>query len=121
MTLTVRLRAEQGLVAFTDPHRLLLARDAESALLALDAAEAALREGYWIAGYVCYELGATFVNGPQRATRRPLLHLGVFDAPRPEGDADRPFTLSPLLPHIDAEAYAAAIDANPAQSYDGTV
>jgi len=109
------------LVAFTNPHRELLAHDPESALAALDAAEAALREGYWIAGYLCYELGAAFVKGPQRPTLRPLLHLGAFDAPRPERDADRPFTLSPLFPLIDEEAYAAAIDAIHARIYDGEV
>jgi len=121
MAFTVRLRDERGSVAFTDPHRELCALDGETALEALDAAEAALREGYWIAGYLSYELGATLVKGPARDSHGPLLRLGVFDAPLPANEDVRAFSLSPLLPLTDAAAYAAAIEAIHARIYDGAV
>jgi len=121
MAFTVRLRDEGGSIEFINPHRMLRGEDPEGASVALEAAEGALRDGYWVAGYVTYELGAAFVKGPAREANRPLLALGVFDPPLAVSESDRPFALSPLLPLVDEAAYARNVEAIRAQIYDGEV
>jgi para-aminobenzoate synthetase/4-amino-4-deoxychorismate lyase len=70
---------------FTQPREILVAHDAATARQALTRLQAATAEGLHAAGYLAYELG--FVFEERLAARlpptdnRPLLWLGLYDAP----------------------------------------
>ncbi|ANT60910.1 aminodeoxychorismate synthase component I [Salipiger sp. CCB-MM3] len=72
-------------VLFERPRELVTASTPAGAQLALARLEQARAAGFWIAGYAAYELG--FALEPALADLwqpgAPLLHFGVFDAPRP--------------------------------------
>jgi para-aminobenzoate synthetase component I len=42
---------------FASPHAMIVAREAGEVAAALDAADAARRDGKWLAGFVSYEAG----------------------------------------------------------------
>ncbi|CAD7040992.1 aminodeoxychorismate synthase [Pseudorhizobium endolithicum] len=74
---------------FRAPREIVIARAANHVLPALTRLEQARREGYWLAGYLSYEAGFVFEEKlrplivDDRET--PLLAMGVFDAPAPDG------------------------------------
>ncbi|MDE2482752.1 MAG: chorismate-binding protein [bacterium] len=110
MMLTVRFARDGGLLGFERPRELFIARDTDAAREALDAADRARRDGAWIAGSVAYDLGASFVREPPRASDIPLVALGAYDAPNEQALPDlAPVALSPLLSLVTAERYARAI------------
>ena len=71
---------------FENPERVLTTRDSGSVAALLDEAETALADGRHVAGWLSYELGHTFEERLARLTpdlsARPLLWLGIFDAPK---------------------------------------
>ncbi len=76
---------------------------------ALDAAGAALSAGYYIAGFLSYELGAT--------------SLGVYDAPKTIDldSGSREFRMTPPVPRIARSEYDEAIGAIRSAIRDGEV
>jgi para-aminobenzoate synthetase/4-amino-4-deoxychorismate lyase len=80
----VLVQDEQRFLLFERPDAILEARDAGAVAPALERADAALRSGRWVAGFLAYEAAAAF----GLATRdpdpegAPLLWLGVFGEPR---------------------------------------
>lgn len=76
--------ADETLV-FSEPERLVLARDPEAFFSGLDALEDARGNGKWIAGFMAYEAGHLFEEKlaplvtPGRQT--PLMAFGIFDGP----------------------------------------
>ena len=119
--LTVRFYDGAGWLCFARPVRVLRSYDAASSFRALDEAEAALRDGAWIAGYLSYELGAACVAQPVRVTPRPLLTLGIFGAPARDAPVEHRWSSSPLLPLSATKTYADAIAAIRRRIYDGDV
>jgi len=108
---------------FDSPRSRILARDASQARSALDEAQAALDAGYWIAGYLAYELGAALAGLRARQSVWPLVSLGVFSEPRsaPLERRDNHGAMSPLLATIDGTHYADAIAKIRHAIYDGDV
>ncbi len=117
----MRLQFASG-EAFEAPFEVLRADDPASAEAALRRADALLDEGFWIAGYLTYELGAAFVREPMQSTRRPLLVLGAYRAPTsapvPDGDAA---SWPPPLPQLDVATYLQRVAAIRRSIYDGEV
>ncbi len=106
---------------FSNAHAVLRPYTLHEATAALRDAEAALSDGYWIAGYLTYEFGAA-LHGVEPAGDAPLLCIGVFDAPSTPVLPDaRTCTLSPLLPSIERREYDGAIAAIRQAIYDGDV
>jgi para-aminobenzoate synthetase component 1 len=102
-----------GPVGFAAPEHLIEAFSAAEVVPAFQAADAALKAGRWLAGFVSYEAGyaleprlAPLMPGERRL---PLLLLGVFRGPgHPQ---DLPATdagLGPLTPLWDRARYGAA-------------
>jgi len=92
---------------FRHPHAVLRAPDGAGAPAAFDAADAALRDGYWIAGLVEYEGGVA---------------LGVFDPPlddAPGEPAEDAFAIACV--RASFERYHQAIDAIARAIYEGDV
>jgi para-aminobenzoate synthetase/4-amino-4-deoxychorismate lyase len=121
MAFTLRLAQADGWLSFEKPRRILRARSAHDALCALDACDEALANGFWVAGYLSYELGAAFTNLPVRQSSVPLATLGIFDPPTSTAPNDQPFEISPLLKTLQAEPYGQAIAAIERAIYDGAV
>lgn len=83
---------------FERPRDVLRARTPEEAWAALARADEALDAGYYVAGYLSFELGYACVRLPQRPHAGTLLALGVYDAVKPyEAPACATFALSPPL------------------------
>ncbi|MBT4871247.1 MAG: hypothetical protein HON39_01220 [Marinovum sp.] len=65
---------------FSKPVNMILARHSSELDAALDRMDAALDEGYWIAGYFNYELGyaieSKLLNLMPKERRIPLISLG---------------------------------------------
>jgi len=94
-----------GVPALFDGARgVVVARTAAEVVPALARAEAARRDGAWVAGYLAYEAG--FALEPKLAPlmpRRhpgPLVALGLYDGPR---------AAAPLLAQAEAEAGSARL------------
>ena len=85
----------------------------------LAAAEAARRQGAWLAGFACYELGLAFepklAEGLLTDPTLPLFAFGAFDGPAPwvldETVEDAPVALGPLTPAWSLEDYGEAFRA----------
>jgi para-aminobenzoate synthetase component 1 len=75
---------------FSAPREIVLARTADEILPALKRLEQARRDGWWLAGYICYETGYVFEDKlrPLIVDNRepPLIAMGIFDAPSSAGD-----------------------------------
>lgn len=93
---------------FRAPLGMITADRAEDVPAALASVAAALAQGRHVAGWLGYELG--YALEPRLGGRvcGPLLRLGVFDAPVPDGPAveGRAYA-GPLRPEWDDAAYAA--------------
>jgi para-aminobenzoate synthetase/4-amino-4-deoxychorismate lyase len=124
---TVCLRSGDGSIEFSHPHDVLRPTGAPAALEAFDACDRALREGYWVAGYLTYELGAALAGAEHGATagnvraESPLLAIGIFDAPVAGVAASGFARLSPLLRGVDRARYESAIRVIRAALYEGEV
>ena len=93
---------------FERPHDVLRAGTPDAAFAALDIADQALRDGYWIAGLLDYELRA--------------VALGIFDPPSERGiPQGEPACIGPLRPLVDRLAYDAAFAGIAKTIYDGDV
>ncbi len=92
---------------FEHPHAVLRAPTAAEASAAFDAADAALRDGHWVAGVLDYEGG---------------VRLGIFDPPtnHPE-EARGSYALGRTHATIDRRSYDAAIATIARAIYDGDV
>jgi len=106
---------------FERPHAVLRAETPADAQSALERADDALREGYWIAGLLSYELGGVLAGMPARAPSG-LLALGVFDEPTTEAivPSGEP-RIGPLRPLVDRAAYDEAIGQIARAIYEGDV
>ncbi len=98
---------------FCDAMRLIVAREADEVVPALEAADAARAGGAWIAGWLGYEAGYALESrlaGRMPDGTGPLLVLGVFDGPRDGADftADADGRMSAPEPAIPRSAYDAA-------------
>lgn len=122
MSLRVICGIEPGL-DFRAPHRVLRPRSIGEALAALQTCEEAHRSGFWIAGYLSYEFGASLHGATIADSSTPLLALGIFDAPArasaciPEADV----RISALLPAVTQASYDASIASILRSIYDGDV
>ena len=71
---------------FSQPVNMMLARQPSEVDAALDRMDTALGEGYWIAGYLTYELGYAIepklLSLMSKDRRQPLLSLGVYECPK---------------------------------------
>ncbi len=108
MVFSVRFSDPNGWLEFSQPREVLRATSASALETLLASAEAALADGFWIAGAIPYErMGAA---------------IGVFDEPvRRASFALAPFALSPLLRTVSRNAYASAIAQIQRAIYDGDV
>ena len=96
---------------FSQPVNMILARQPSEVDAALDRMDAALDEGYWIAGYLTYELGyaieSKLLSLMPNDRRQPLLSLGVYECPKEKltfEDSEvwfGTFTQNGLVPIID--------------------
>lgn len=109
---------------FSRPRKALVAHDAAAARAALAELEAATAAGYWVAGFLAYELGFLFEDRlladlpPPGET--PLLWLGIYDAPEhltsAEVDArlaaatSGPGKALDIVPRVDLAAYRTGFD-----------
>ncbi|MEI4487010.1 aminodeoxychorismate synthase component I [Frigidibacter sp. MR17.14] len=101
-------------IAFGRPLRILRADHPSDVITVLDAAEAALAAGHWVAGLLAYEAATAFE--PRLAGLPlgdgPLVHLGVFDAPviapSPVTPAPLP-RFSPVITQAEHEARVARV------------
>ncbi len=113
---------------FAEPLACLEAQTVDEVGPALVRADAALAEGYCIAGYLAYEAGAAFVPVATKAVTgaMPLLALGVYapsagdgakgsasrdDDPSLELEEAHAETLGPLVAQIQARRYHDDLDA----------
>lgn len=110
-------------LAFERPLRVLRARTPAEALAALDEAQAALDSGRFVAGYLCYELGAALaeIPIPQSGNHR-LLALGIYEAPSgPPPFERKPYRISTLRERVSQDDYEGALAAIARSIYDGDV
>jgi para-aminobenzoate synthetase component 1 len=104
---------------FAAPRRVITAQTPAEVARALKAAEAARRNGAWVAGYIAYEAG--FALEPKLARlmprRRPgpLVALGLFDAPEAAeaalaqaAEEGRTTAMTAPVPQIGRRAYGNA-------------
>lgn len=67
---------------YTAPLRIISAYNAAQAKIAFAQIEAALADGFYVAGYAAYELGYVIIDPPHARrpkTNAPLLSFGVFE------------------------------------------
>ena len=119
--MTPQIRFDRGPLGsgtlFHAPHRVIRADDAADLPDAMRALQQARDEGFWLAGYVSYELGHALtprlagLMPPDRDV--PLILFGVFDAPRPAPDLPAPtgVALSAPRPLWSRDRYDRAIAA----------
>jgi para-aminobenzoate synthetase/4-amino-4-deoxychorismate lyase len=96
---------------FRRPSRVIMADRADQVSAALAAVAEALDCGYFVAGWLGYELGYALEPKLARPTDVPLLRLGVFEAPETEAPPVRGRAYAgPLTPEWDRDAYARRFD-----------
>ena len=104
---------EERAAEFLRARRLIVAETAAEVPAALEALDAARRDGLWLAGYASYELGYALeprlLHRLEDKRRLPLLCFGVFDgpetaAPLVEGVCD----IGPITPRWDEYRYTRA-------------
>jgi para-aminobenzoate synthetase/4-amino-4-deoxychorismate lyase len=100
--------------SFAEPSRQRFAYSLDEVLPLLRDAEAAAREGMWVALFLSYEAAPAFDSALQAKSLPdfPLAWMAVFEKPIPRVDStpDREFAISNLEPEIDKAAYERAID-----------
>jgi len=100
---------------FEAPLATLEARDAAGVRAALEAADAALASGHFVAGFLAYEAAAAFgfTTRPPDPDGPPLVWLGVFEAPReaepPRADPGAPAPGARWEPALDEAGHAKAL------------
>ncbi|MCI4677517.1 aminodeoxychorismate synthase component I [Rhodoblastus acidophilus] len=105
-------REAAGALLFTVPRKIVAAYRAEEVGWAFTALQAAVRENFYVAGFVAYECGYAFEPrlAPllEKEGVRPLLLFGVFDAPHeaPALDAAGAGTIEALRPAWNFADYA---------------
>jgi para-aminobenzoate synthetase component 1 len=105
-----------GDLHFADPSTVFEAWTAAAVGPVLEAAEAARRDGAWLAGFACYELGLALepklAEGLITDPTLPLFAFGAFDGPAPwvldQEVEDAPVALGPLAPAWTLEDYGKA-------------
>ena len=109
MTLRVAAGFDPSLF-FDDPVEVWAPSTLEGALVALDSAERALEDGYWIAGALSYEFGTMLAGLRTFESSLPLLILGAFREPQERTlsthDAVR---MSAPLPRVSRASYEGRI------------
>src|SRR5579872_2061519 len=122
MTLRVVAGLEPALI-FDNPVRIWSPRTLDGALNALDAADDALNDGYYVAGTLSYELGALLHGIDAHAPQLPLLLLGAFKSPKRrnlERNAAR-FSMSAPLCRVDRAEYSSRVEHLRTRITDGEV
>ena len=66
---------------FRNPKRIISAQTREDIPKAFAEIDAAIADGYWLAGALSYELGHALEDKFEPPRKAPLMHLGVFDTP----------------------------------------
>lgn len=117
----VVIGAGPGLV-FERPAALWAPESLDGAFAALQAAQTAMQEGFWIAGAIGYGFG-TALHGIDRACNgRPLLLLGAYPPPRRQGtQRANTFAASAPLPRVGPDPYTKAVGAIIKRIRDGEV
>jgi para-aminobenzoate synthetase/4-amino-4-deoxychorismate lyase len=77
---------------FRAPHRIISAETRGELPAAFAAIEKAQAEGFWLAGWMSYELGHALEPALDAPASAPLLQFGVFDAPEDNVPADWLYT-----------------------------
>ncbi|MCP4207571.1 MAG: aminodeoxychorismate synthase component I [Shimia sp.] len=101
---------------FSKPEHVISITDPNEVDMAFEVLNQAQEAGFWLAGYVSYELGYVLEPKLRRLlpkTRRvPLINFGVFRAPEVVGRLPRDgwFELNPFEPRWSAATYRAAFD-----------
>jgi para-aminobenzoate synthetase / 4-amino-4-deoxychorismate lyase len=96
---------------FSAPRAVIRADSALEAAGALAAAQAALAQGYHVAGWLAYELGYALEPRLEPLPPGPLLRLGVFHEPRQKAPALQGRSYAgPLRAEWDEGAYASRFD-----------
>ncbi len=105
-----------GATLFHKPEHVISITDPNEVGMAFDVLTQAQDAGFWLAGYVSYELG--YVLEPKlprllpKTRRLPLINFGVFRAPEMAGrlPSGGGFDLLPFEPRWSAATYRAAFD-----------
>lgn len=97
--------------AFASPRQVIRADRAGEVPAALAAAEAALAQGRFVAGWLGYELGYALEPRLAGLTPVPLLRLGIFDGPTEALPAAGRAYAGPLTPEWNAADYGARFGA----------
>jgi para-aminobenzoate synthetase/4-amino-4-deoxychorismate lyase len=96
---------------FSAPRAVIRADAALEVPGALAAAQAALAQGYYVAGWLAYELGYVLEPRLEPAPPGPLLRLGVFDEPGPKApELQGRAYAGPLRAEWDERAYGSRFD-----------
>ena len=94
-------------LAFASPRQVIRADRAGEVPAALAAAEAALAQGQFVAGWLGYELGYALEPRLAGLTPAPLLRLGIFDGPTEAPPVAGRAYAGPLTPEWNAADYGA--------------
>jgi para-aminobenzoate synthetase / 4-amino-4-deoxychorismate lyase len=101
---------------FTNPHQIIEARNIDEVLPALERIESlVISEGWYAAGYLCYEASGAFDSAlcTHAAGDLPLLWFGLYSPPDPF-ELPRPdytdYSLGSLVPSVDKPGYKRAIE-----------
>lgn len=122
MSLRVVAGWEPALI-FDDPLHVWAPHHLEDALDALSQADEALNTGHFIAGALSYELGALLNGVAAQESRRPLLLLGAFRAPKRRNLArnGQRFSMTAPLSRIPRDAYERIVEHLLSRIRDGEV
>lgn len=122
MALRVVAGWEPALI-FQDPTEVWAPRSLDGALDAFARVDDALKDGYYVAGALSYELGAMLHGVPAHESRLPLLLLGAFREPKRRNlarDSGR-FAMAAPLCRVDRASYESQVAYLLAQIRDGEV
>ena len=100
-------------LAFSDPVEICVAHATAAVGAALRRVEEALRDGWYVAGFLSYEAACFFDTAlaAHAPGALPLLWFGIYTAPRevPPPSATGSYSVSPWRPDISETDYRAAI------------
>ncbi len=115
----LQIRFDQGpsgqADVFAAPEHVIAVTAPEDLGAGFDVLRQAQAAGYWLAGYVSYELGYALEPRLRRmmpkSRRLPLMCFGLYRAPQAAAPLDvAPFTLTPFSPRWSAATYRASFD-----------